>query len=153
MLSNVVLDLDIDELVSWDEMMNGGRRIEQAWNTRRDVMPLAPAWLAAQFPRLWETVDAVKADLAEWRSKECRFTNIFSTGNSTLFQHQYRPAVLPKQRAWSLCLSSNSDPAVTRVALEALVGAVTMVPAQPARPAPGRRVRAASGARSTRTKH
>lgn len=58
LLSNIALDIDVDQVVTWDEMMNGGGRIEQAWNTLQGVMPLAPAWLATQFPHLWKTVDA-----------------------------------------------------------------------------------------------
>ena len=104
--------------------MNGGGRIEQAWNTLQGVMPLSPAWLAAQFPQLWNTPDAAKADVRS--IKECQFTNIYSLSNPTLFKHQYRPVHTPgrgaRQRAWSVCLSVDVDPAVTRVALEALLG-------------------------------
>ena len=125
LLSNVVLDLDVNHVVTWDEMMNGGGRIEQAWNTLQGVMPLAPAWLAANFPLLWQTEDAAKADAAEWR-KECRFTNIYSISNPTLFQHQYRPTVArarrARQRNWSRCLSAAEDAADTRAALETLLG-------------------------------
>ena len=125
LLANVVLDLDVNQVVTWDEMMNGGGRIEQAWNTLQGVMPLAPAWLAARFPRLWKSEDAAKADAAEWR-KECRFTNIYSISNPTLFQHQYRPTVArvgrARQRNWSMCLSAEEDAADTRAALETLLG-------------------------------
>lgn len=125
LLSNVVLDLDVNQVVTWDEMMNGGGRIEQAWNTLQGVMPLAPAWLAANFPLLWQTEDAAKADAAEWR-KECRFTNIYSISNPTLFQHQYRPTGArtgrARQRNWSMCLTVQEDAADTRAALETLLG-------------------------------
>ena len=150
-LSNVVLDLDVDLLVTWEELMNGGGRVEQAWNMLAGVMPLAPAWLAAQFPRLWNTAGAAKADVRR-ALKEGQFTNISNISNSTLFQHQYRPAGATSQRAWSRCLSINSDPAETRVALEALVGAVTMQPPVPARPAGPPRKQVSSEIRSTKSK-
>jgi hypothetical protein len=137
-LSNVVLDVDVDRLVTWDEMMNGGGRLEQAWNTLQGVMPLAPAWLAAQFPQLWKTVDAAKADVAN-AGKECPFTNIYSISNPTLFRHQYRPRCLPRQRAWSVCLSRDADPAATRVALALLGGEVEMRPSETRSSSPKRR--------------
>ena len=150
-LSNVVLDLDVDLLVTWEELMNGGGRVEQAWNMLAGAMPLAPAWLAAQFPQLWSTADAAKADVRR-ALKEGRFINISSISNSTLFRHQYRPAGATSQRTWSWCLSSNSDPAETRVALEALVGAVTMQPPVPPRPAGPPRKQVSPNDRSTKSK-
>jgi hypothetical protein len=125
-LSNIVLDIDVDQLATWDEMMNGGGRIEQAWNTLQgEVMPLAPAWLAPQFPQLWKTVDAAKADAAG-AFKECRFTNIDSIRNPTLFKLQYRPTYAAgrgaRQRAWSWCLSVHAEADVTRKSLEVLLG-------------------------------
>ena len=145
-LSNVVLDVDVDHLLTWDEMMSGGGRIEQAWNALQGVMPLASASLAARFPRLWKTADAAKADAREW-VKEGRFTNIDTLSNSTLFKLQYRPAHAPgrdaRQRAWSWCLSLYAEPEVTRKKLEVLLGfAVEMrgtgIPAAVPQPAPRR---------------
>jgi len=145
-LSNVPLDVDVDHLLTWDEMMNGGGRIEQAWNTLDGVMPLQAAWLVAQFPRLWKTADAAKAGAREW-VKEGRFTNIYTLSNSTLFKFQYRPACAPgrkvRQRAWSWCLSLYAEPEVTRKKLEVLLGiAVEMrgtgIPAAVPQPAPRR---------------
>ena len=125
LLSNVVLDVDVDHLVTWEELMNGGSRIEQAWKTLNGVMPLAPEWLATQFPQLWNTADAAKADVGRG-IKECQFTNMITISNPTLFKHQYRPTGAlgrgARQRSWSMCVSSDADPAATRGALEALLG-------------------------------
>lgn len=55
---NVPLDIEVDHLVSLDEMMNGGSRIEQAWNQLDGVMPMKPDWLATRFPDLWKSSDA-----------------------------------------------------------------------------------------------
>jgi hypothetical protein len=144
-LSNVVLDVDVDHLLTWDEMMNGGGRIERAWNALQGVMPLAPAWLAVQFPRLWNTAGAAKADAGGWLI-EGRFTNINTLSNSALFKAQYRPthaaARGARQRAWSWCLSVHAEPEVTREKLELLLGVAvemrgTAIPAAMAQP--GRR--------------
>jgi hypothetical protein len=121
-LSNVPLDIEVDRIVTWEEMISGGSRIERAWNQLDGVMPLAPDWLAANFPALWKSPDAAKADAAGWRKKG-GFTNIFSIGKSTLFRHEYRPAKT-KQRRWSWCLSDTDDAEATRHRLHALLGDV-----------------------------
>lgn len=122
-LSNVVLDIDVDELVTWEELMNGGRRIQQAWNRLQGVIPLKPAWLAKRFPELWRTADAAKAD-ARRALKEGQISNSSTISSSTLFRHQYRPVVAgrARQRAWSVCLSRDANPQSTRVNLEVLLG-------------------------------
>jgi hypothetical protein len=127
-LSNIPLDIDVDRIVTWEEMINGGDRIEQAWNQLSGVMPMAPDWLATKFPVLWKSPDAAKADAGGWRKKG-RFTNIFSIGNSTLFRHDFRPAK-SKQRRWSWCLSDTADAEATRRRLEPLLGEVEMRPAE-----------------------
>jgi hypothetical protein len=128
LLSNLPLDIEVDRLVTWDEMMEGGSRVEQAWNQLSGVMPMAPVWLATKFPALWKSPDAAKADARAWRKKG-RFTNIFSIGNPTLFRHEYRPAT-SKQRQWSWCLSDTADAEATRRRLYALLGEVEMRPAE-----------------------
>jgi hypothetical protein len=124
-LSNVVLDIDVDCLLTWEELMNGGSRVEQAWTALQGVMPLVPAWLAAQFPQHWKSPDAAKSDVAR-AIKESQFTNMITISNPTLFKHQYRPVLASsggkRQRAWSNCVSGDAGPSETRVALEALLG-------------------------------
>ena len=123
-LSNIPLDIDVDALVTWDELMQGSR-LEQAWNALPGVMPLSPEWLTKRFPRLWKTTDAAKADVRRG-AKECQLTNRIYISNLTLFKHQYRPARLlgrgPRQRAWSTFLSRDVDPERARVGLEELIG-------------------------------
>jgi len=126
--------------------MNGGGRIEQAWNALQGVMPLASAPLAAHFPGLWKTAGAARADAREW-VKEGRLTNIDTLSNPTLFKLQYRPAHAPgrdaRQCAWSWCLSLYAEPEVTRKKLEVLLGVAvemrgTGIPAAVPQPAPRR---------------
>lgn len=122
LLSNIPLDVDVDCVLSWAEMMNGGGRIEQGWNRLDGVMPMSPNWLPTKFPDLWKSPDAAKSDAGEWRKKG-RFTNIFSIGNSALFKHEYRPAN-SKQRRWSWCISDTADREETRARLHTLLGPV-----------------------------
>jgi hypothetical protein len=122
--SNVPLNIDVDQIVNWDEMMHGGGRIEQAWNQLEGVLPMAPDWLATKFPALWASRDAAKADARRWRKKG-HFTNIFSIRKATLFRHEYR-AAKSKQRRWSWCISDTADVETTRLRLYVLLGAVEM---------------------------
>ena len=122
-LSNLTLDIDVDDAVTWEELMHGSR-LERAWDTLPGVMPLAPAWLATRFPHLWATADAAKADVAR-ASKECQFANSISIRNLTLFEHPYRPvnsSGTPPQRVWSKCLSLDADSQKVSASLEALLG-------------------------------
>ncbi len=124
-LSNVVLDIVVDQLLTWDELMAGGTRVQQAWSRLKGAMPRAPAWLATTFPDLWQSAAAAKCDVGR-AIKEDHFSNIDTIRNLTLFEHQYRPPPAPgrgrRQRSWSVCVSSDAEPTATRVALEALLG-------------------------------
>jgi hypothetical protein len=59
-LSNAVLDLTVDHLVTWKEIMPS--RFEQA-AARGPAMPLSASELARCFPDLWETEAVAKKDL------------------------------------------------------------------------------------------
>ena len=53
LLSNVVVDVTVDRLVTWNELMPD--RLTVAAARLDGVLPLAPAWLAGRFPDLWAT--------------------------------------------------------------------------------------------------
>lgn len=118
LLSNIPLDVDVDEFVDWDDLMEG-RRVERAFEQLVDVMPLSGAWLARRFPWLWRTAAAAEKDVGRWRKGRQR-SNRTTISNTSVFEHEYRP-LHSKQRAWSRCLSTLQDPADARAALEALL--------------------------------
>lgn len=66
-LCNLVVDLTVDRLVSWPMLMQGGTRLERAWEhihqQRYQVLPLKAEWLSRRFPSLWGSANAVRADL------------------------------------------------------------------------------------------
>lgn len=124
LLSNIPLDLDVHELVDWDDLMEG-RRVEQAFSQIPEAMPLSGRWLAQRFPRLWRTAAGAEKDVARWR-KDRQLSNRNTIGKMSVFEHEYRP---PKQRVWSKCLSQHNAPDAAKSALEALLdGPVVMRP-------------------------
>ena len=86
-LSNLPLDLEVDELLSFDDLCHG-TRLEQAWRRLRGVMPLAPAWLAQTFPDLWRTAAAAKEDVGQAQKED--FLNSITIRNFRLLTYEYR---------------------------------------------------------------
>ena len=119
LLSNIPLDLDVDELRTWPELMNGSR-LEQAWEAAAGVgiMPLAPAWLAANHSALWPTAAAAKKDVARVRKKG-QFPNEISIRKTSPFGFDYK---LRRQRRWSVCLADTDEVAIVTQRLTALLG-------------------------------
>jgi hypothetical protein len=100
LLSNIPLDIDVDELRSWDEIVHG-TRLERAWAALDGVLPLAPTWLAKRFPALWATPAAAEADVrASGKNRE--FSNRLIIRNPTVYTFRYQP---PGQRRPSHALS------------------------------------------------
>jgi len=50
LLSNLVLDTDVDHLVTWDELVAGTTLLTDAWNKSDGVLPLNPDWLSKVLP-------------------------------------------------------------------------------------------------------
>lgn len=122
LLSSLVLDIDVDETRTWNDLVQGSR-LEQAWATCNGTLPLNPDWLAAKFTNLWPTPAAAKKDIGR-ASKKGQLSNGISLRKMSLFQHHYR---LPGQRRWSGCLSEHADPKPVALALTSLVGAKVIV--------------------------
>lgn len=101
-LSNIPLDIDVDETRTWDELMNG-TRLERAWGQLNGVLPLSPALLAERFPDLWSTAAAAKSDVSG-AVKRGVFSNSLSIRN--LVRFEFKSA---KQRRWSLCVSNTEN--------------------------------------------
>jgi hypothetical protein len=59
-LSNLVLDITVDRLVTWNEIIPS--RIEQALACRKAI-PLSPAELARCFPDLWRSEGAARNEI------------------------------------------------------------------------------------------
>lgn len=130
LLSNIPLDIEVDALFTWEELMNGNR-LEQAWRLAGDVMPLAPAWLAANHSNLWPTEAAAKKDVQRLVQKG-QITNRFSIGKMSPLTFTYRAG---RQRRASTCLSRLDDPAAVSAALGGLLGhSVTVTGPLPAPP-------------------
>jgi hypothetical protein len=116
-LCNIPLDIQVDQLMTWDELVHGSR-LEQAWSRSDGLMPIASTWLAANFPDLWSTAAAAKKD-AQRHFKRGQFSNRFTIGKTTPFTFQYRGVA---QRRWSHCLSWDAAPEGVSEALERLLG-------------------------------
>jgi hypothetical protein len=127
LLSNLPLDVDVDELRTMKELTQGGSRVEQAMGRCADgVLLLRPEWLASTFPELWPSEAAAKKDVARKRGQT---SNRNTIRGLSLFEHQYKPR---RQRRWSRCLSQDSDPAIVAQKLGIKLGEVVEVkPAQP----------------------
>ena len=62
-LCNIPLDLPVDELVTWRELVGDGRlarALERCEEKDWEALPLASAELARLFPELWETEKAAE---------------------------------------------------------------------------------------------
>ena len=57
LLSNLVLDLTVDNLLSWGEMIEGTTKLNEAWRQMDGVLPLSDVWLAERFPSIFNTKD------------------------------------------------------------------------------------------------
>ena len=123
LLSNVVLDIDVHETRTWDELING-TRLEQAWDACGGVvLPLNPAWLAANTAGLWPTAAAAKKDVDRANQKG-HFSNMTSLRKMSLLSYQYR---LLQRSQWSRCLSTLTKPAQVAAALKKLIGQAVVV--------------------------
>ncbi|WP_210546578.1 hypothetical protein [Rhodoferax sp. PAMC 29310] len=117
LLSNIPLDLEVDALLTWDELIYGNR-LEQAWRGAGLVMPLVPGWLSANHNDLWSTPAAAKKDVQRLVQKG-QITNRFSIRKMSPFTFEYRAS---GQRRASSCLSRVSDPVAVSGALSGILG-------------------------------
>lgn len=127
LLSNIPVDIPVDELLTWDEIMNG-IRLEQAWEGVDGVLPLSPAWLTVAFPALWQTAAAAKQDVLKFFKKYATPNSIY-IGSSILFKFQYKAAC---QRRWSTCLTDAADARTAKEKLTVLLGKTVTARVMPA---------------------
>jgi hypothetical protein len=116
-LSNIPLDIEVDALLTWDELIHGSR-LEQAWQAAGDVMPLVDKWLSANHNSLWPTAAAARKDMQR-QVQRGQITNRFSIKKMSPFTFKYWAG---GQRRASTCLSRTDDPVAVTTALGALLG-------------------------------
>jgi hypothetical protein len=116
-LSNIPLDIEVDHLLTWEELIHGNR-LEKALLTADVVIPLEPKWLSHNYNHLWATPDAAKKDVQR-TTKKGQITNRYSIYKMSLFTFEYRAK---NQRRSSYCLSKVDDPVIVSEELSALLG-------------------------------
>lgn len=122
-LSNIPLDLDVDELRTWGEIMHG-TRLEQAWDRGHGVLPLSADWLAARHPDLWPSEGAAKKDVQRWGAKKGQISNGVFIRNLSPLAYQYKR---PSARSWSVCLSTLTSAGEVQAELKRLLGSDVQV--------------------------
>lgn len=116
LLSNLVLNIEVDQLDSWKNLLGEGDRISIAWQRQsHGVLPLEKNWLAANHPDLWPSAAAAGKDISRKKGQK----PISTIGKMSLFSLEYKPT---KQKRWSSCLSASNDPQIAQEALQALLG-------------------------------
>ncbi|MBI4377377.1 MAG: hypothetical protein HY549_13135 [Elusimicrobia bacterium] len=63
-LCNLPLDIDVDRLVSWRDLANGGCRLDQALKRNGWALPLVPSCLARNWPDLFASPRAAEHEIA-----------------------------------------------------------------------------------------
>jgi hypothetical protein len=122
-LSNLVLDITVDELVTWNEIIPS--RIEQAL-ARSKAIPLSPGELSRCFPDLWRSADAARSEirrlLAERGIKS--LIDILIGKWPPLIHAAYRK---PGQRGSATPAAILADADNPQAALEAVVGRISLL--------------------------
>jgi hypothetical protein len=116
-LSNLPINIDVHELMSWDDITKGSR-LQRAFLELDGVMPLRPGWLSKRFSRLWKSEAAAKADVLN-ACKKAGFPNIDTISKTSLSEFKFKTT---GQRRWSRCLSIYEELARTAAELEHLLG-------------------------------
>lgn len=120
LLSNLVLDVTVDKLVSWNDLLGGGSKFTVAWGQLSGVMPLNPVWLSETFPALFKTKDVAKSEIKKlWElggfpnnDVICFFTQL------TLFDYKLKSKTSPTPEK---CVSS-LPPEETKAKLTKIFG-------------------------------
>lgn len=63
LLSNLVLNLTVDNLLSWGEVIEGTTKLNEVWEKTEGVVPLSYKWLSVTFPELFSSAEAAKGYL------------------------------------------------------------------------------------------
>lgn len=128
-LSNLVLDLDVHNLLDWHDITQG-TRLEQAKEALASaVLPLRPKWLSDRFKALWPTEKSAKEDVSHTHGeglKRAHSSNSISIGKLSPFGYYYQYKYL-SQRQWSWCLADSPVLVLVQQQLQALLNGVVQV--------------------------
>lgn len=128
-LSNLVLDLEVHQLLDWHDITHG-TRLEQAKEALAcGVLPLRPKWLSDRFEVLWSTEKAAKEDVTRThgeRFKKARISNSISIGKLSPFGYYYQYKY-PGQRQWSWCIADSAEPVLVEQQLKVLMNEAVQV--------------------------
>lgn len=124
-LSNIPLDIDVNELRNWDDIIYGSR-LERAITINNGILPLAPDWLTTNHSELWSTLNAAKSDVKRELQafKKGQKANSIIVRKMTLFKYK-----IARQRRWSWCLSCVNDLAKVTSRLNVLLASKVVVKA------------------------
>ena len=110
-MSNVPLDICVDELVTTKELFAGGNPLSQAFQAMDGVLPLSAPWLVNSFPEWFKSVRQTKRLISN-EKKGCHFPYSLYMENGTL---NFR--LEGKKGSLQTCLSIH-DLETTRTKLE-----------------------------------
>jgi hypothetical protein len=120
-LSNVVLPVTVDRLVTWKELVPS--RLEVAAARLDGVLPLAPARLAGRFPDLWATAKAAELEVARVVKTPQAPIKVLLLEDEEFSAATYRRVGQRGRASQALIRADHPDP---EAALEKLVGPLAM---------------------------
>ena len=129
-VSNIPLDIVVDELITFDELA-WQSRFQQAINELDGILPLNSEFLSGRFPYLWATPSAAKMDLRRGRKKGQIVNSIF-INNSSLLNYEYRVrgqrrhsralSVFPPNLTHSALMRHLGHPVILRSIVDGIAG-------------------------------
>jgi hypothetical protein len=122
LLSNLVLDVTVDNLWDWDEITNFTTKLNEVWRQLNGVLPLADHWLAEHFPNIFVSKDAAGGYLAKIGNQLGELSNSILIRDSTqlrVFSYKVSGQTGPAPRCLSECGIDE-----TKKRLELLLGLV-----------------------------
>jgi hypothetical protein len=122
-MNNLVLDLTYDRVLRHRELVDGGDRIERAWE-RAEVLPGTPEDLVWAFPDLFRSVSTARRALRRMRENRGQIANRESIWGVTPVFYRRHGQRGPLARVW--VGARHADP---RAAVEALLGPLVAFPA------------------------
>ncbi|UWR10910.1 hypothetical protein [Sulfitobacter mediterraneus] len=124
LMSPVVIDLTVDQVIAWKDFKNGGTRIERALQST-NVLPLSATECARRHPSIWSSKSAAQRDLADPNLADHRLvkSNYLENGPieralRVIYKAKFQPGVRPC-KCKALVIGTLDD---ARTKVEALVG-------------------------------